>query len=380
MKFLLIILLIVTNTIMAQERFLDVAINGTQFYEKDTIAISIDYVDDYNAKADGTLYVKIMNDAGISWNYRWPIYKGLCTPKIALPANVEKGFYHIYFATRDEKFLAKGTLVNKIENEKLNATLYNKESLVVTNDIAINYDNSFTYTNPYFINKAILFFKNSYDKGRKPIIKIETILDSVFTPTAAKKITVKVGDLAAAKAPTNIPKSYADIDSFLGKRKIIQMEAVVVKATNKSKAANFEKENISERFKNMGERTLNLFEDDPGEYGQTLFYYLQSSIPSLNVPRDDVMSSGMTVTMRGNPMVFYLDQVEIPTDAVNNVSLNDIAIIKVFNPPFSGNVNADAGAIALFSKKDTDRSNGKNGFIVKGYSSPVELLELGGKK
>jgi hypothetical protein len=315
-----------------------------------------------------------MSDAGTSWNYRWPIYKGMCTPKIVLPASIEKGYYHIYFAARDEKFVVKGTINNKIKNDKLNATLYNKESLVVTNDIPINYDNSFTYTNPYFINKAILFFKNSYDKGRKPSIKIETVLDSTFTPTASKYITIKVGDVSQIKAPAYVPKSYAAVDSFLGKRKIIQMEAVVVKATNKSKAASFEKEYISDRFKDMGERTLNLFEDDPGLYGQSLFYYLQSSIPSLNVPRDDGTGINMTVTMRGNPMVFYLDQVELPNDMVNNIDLNDIAIIKVFNPPFMSNVDANAGAIALFSKKDTNRTNGKNGFIVRGYSKPVEVL------
>jgi hypothetical protein len=380
MKFLFIISLVITNSIFAQDRFLDIAINNTQFYAKDTIAISTDYVDDYNAKADGTLYIKIMNDKGLSWNYRWPIYKGLCTPKIILPADIEKGFYHIYFATRDEKFLVKGNLVNNQKNDRLNATLYNRESLIVTNDIPINYDNSFTYTNPYFRNTAILFFKNSGDKGKKPNIKIESILDSVFMPTASKKITIKVGNLATAKAPTNIPKNYADMDSFLGKRKVIQMEAVTVKATNKVKATSFEKEYISDRFKDVGERTLNLFDDDPGLYGQTLFYYLQTSIPSLNVPRDDLSNLNMTVTMRGNPMVFYLDQVEIPTDAASNIDLNDIAIIKVFNPPFSSNTNADAGAIALFTKKDTNKANGKNSFIIKGYSSPLEVLELGGKK
>jgi energy-converting hydrogenase Eha subunit C len=52
MKFLILTLLIITNAAMAQERYLDVAINSTQYYAKDTIAISIDYVDDYNAKAE----------------------------------------------------------------------------------------------------------------------------------------------------------------------------------------------------------------------------------------------------------------------------------------------------------------------------------------
>lgn len=372
MKLVFILFLFSSTLTFSQERFLDVAINNNQFLANDTISIQIEYVDDYNNKISGTLYLKVMNEKGATWNFRWPIYNGLSAPKIILPKDIERGFYHLYFATRDDKFLVKGTLLNNMKNDKLNATLYNKENLIVTNDIPINFDNSFTYTNPYYRDEAILYFANAKDKGKKPNIKINAILDSTFTPTTSKYISIKVGGLNSDATPGQVPKNYADVDSYLGK-KIVKMEMATVKATNKQKAKNFEENYIGDFFKDMGERTLNLFEDDPALYGQTLFTYLQNSVPNLVAVRNDE-NSQVNFTLRGNPITWFLDQVEVPSEVILNIDLNDVAIIKVYNPPFALNNDASMGAVALFSKRNTNSANGKNSFSIKGYSSPIEIL------
>jgi hypothetical protein len=244
--------------------------------------------------------------------------------------------------------------------------------LVVTSDIPINVDNSFIYTNPYFCNDAILHFKNTKNKGRKPNIRINAILDSSFTPTTTKYIALKMGKTTNLEVDSKVPKNFNEIDTYFGK-KIKKEEMVTVKASNKSLAKSFEKEYVSDIFKDHGEKTLNLFEDDPGLYGQTLFSYLQSNVPNLTAAKEDT-SFVTEFKIRGNTMLFYLDQVAIPMEFVANIDLNDIAIIKIFNPPFFLNTDANTGAIAMFSKKNKNTGNGTNSFLVKGYSAPIENL------
>jgi hypothetical protein len=356
----------------SQERFLDIAINNNQFYSNDTIAFTTDYVNDFNEKMDGTLYVKILHEKGGNWNFRWPIYKGVCSPKIVVPPNMLSGIYTMYFATRDEKFKVNGILQNK-KKETLDATLMNKETLVATNGISINATNSFVYTNPYFMNTAILQFKYPGEKKGNPIITIEAILDSSFTPTTTKFISLKIGDVRAENSNNTMPKSYNDVNAFISKN-IKKEEMVTVVATNKQKAKNFEEEHINLAFKDYGERTLNLFEDNPAAYGQSLFSYLQTSVPNLIFTTNDSILGG-EFTLRGNPVTFYFDEIRVPSEFVNDINLADVAIIKIFYPPFFFNADANTGAIAIFTKKDITSKKSTNAFKVFGYNAPVEVLK-----
>jgi hypothetical protein len=269
--------------------------------------------------------------------------------------------------------MVRGILLNNTKNDKLDATLINKENLIVTSDIPINYDNSFNYANPYFRDNAILFFRNAIDKKKKPSLKIETILDSTFIPTSSKYVSIKIGNTINPSNLTDVPKKFSEIDAFLGK-KIKTQEMVTVKATNKSFVKLYEDKNINDLFKDKGERTLNLIEDNPGQYGIRLLDYLQSYLPSLSLGRSDG-SFDLEPTIRGVGVVFYLDQIVIPKEFLTNIDLNDVAMIKVYNPPFVLNIDASNYAIAIFSKKDNNTANGKNSFNVKGYNSPIETIK-----
>lgn len=90
----------------------------------------------------------------------------------------------------------------------------------------------------------------------------------------------------------------------------------------------------------------------------SIFYYLQSKIPGLGV-----FGTGPDVTVtwlksfslygaeKSEP-VFFLDEVMVGIDAINTVSIADIAYVKAFRPPFVGAFfNGVNGAIAIYTKK-----------------------------
>jgi hypothetical protein len=366
-QFLTIFFLYASFMVTAQEpeRFLSIKISANQLKANDTISIEANYVDDYNEPRDGTLFLKILNDAGKVWKYRWPIVKGFSYPELVIPAALKDGHYQFYFATRDETFAIKGVVDNVSDVKKLNSLLNNKESLIVTNNIEVNNDGSFTYTNPYFINNAVLKFVNKEKKGDKPNLKIIAVLDSSFVPTATAFTKIAIGNVTELGGASNLPKTYMGVDSFLLKN-VYTKGVITVKGKKKSPAQDFSDKYISDLFKDQGETTIDVLSDNPGQYGTTAIQYLLNNVPNLNIGKDD--NGDDIITWRGTNMSIYLDQILLQNDFIQNIDLNDIAVIKIFRPPFFGNSNADGGgAIAFFSKKD-GFGKVKSTFTVNGYS------------
>ena len=59
------------------------------------------------------------------------------------------------------------------------------------------------------------------------------------------------------------------------------------------------------------------------------------------------------------------------------IPLTDIAIIKVYPPPFFGNTGGAGGAIAIYTKRGGfTNDNYKNAFKVKGYTPLISIFSV----
>ncbi len=367
---LTIFILILSNYLTAQTSKLKIAISANQLNVKDTFSMEIMYTTKDGVPKNGTLYLKMINNEGITWNYRWPIYKGICMPKLVIANDAKQGQYHLYFATRDEQFGINGLVENVKEVSKLNAIISNQQSLIVTSDIAIEKAGQFYYTNPYFVNQALLKFLNKNKKGDKPVLKITSILDSTFTPTANAGVNINIGEPREETLEFDLPESYTEASEI--KRKDIKVEKmVIVTAKKPSLAKQYEEKYISELFKSGDATLLDVMTDDPGKYGTSAINYLLNNVTSLQLVKD--RDEDEFLVMRNYAMQLYMDEVLLPLTYINNIDLNEIAVIKVFRPPFFGNVSGGGGAIAFFSKKDSF-SKTKTSFIVTGYSYFISTL------
>ena len=66
-------------------------------------------------------------------------------------------------------------------------------------------------------------------------------------------------------------------------------------------------------------------------------------------------SSFTTVKWRGANTDFFLDEMKSDAEVVGNISMSQIAYIKVFRPPFFGGTGGSSGgAIAIYTRKGGD--------------------------
>ena len=88
----------------------------------------------------------------------------------------------------------------------------------------------------------------------------------------------------------------------------------------------------------------------------------------------------MLVKWHGHEMkAFYIDEIPVDLEQLLSVYPSDIAMIKVYSPPFFGaSGNGDGVAVAVYTRhgeyRRVDTNSNKWLFTVKGYASPVYVL------
>jgi hypothetical protein len=122
---------------------------------------------------------------------------------------------------------------------------------------------------------------------------------------------------------------------------------VVIKAKQKSKEEKMNEEYVSGLFTSMDDITF-ITEDDPfAQSSPSVFNYLQGKVAGLQVD-----PSGPTLSWRGGTPTLYLNEMQTEADFIQSVSMSDVAMIKIFRPPFFGGGSGGAGgAIAIYLKK-----------------------------
>jgi hypothetical protein len=84
------------------------------------------------------------------------------------------------------------------------------------------------------------------------------------------------------------------------------------------------------------------------------------------------------VKWRQSSTSFFVNEIQSDVDAIESLSMNDIAYIKVFKPPFFGGFGGSpGGAIAIYTRKGTDvKSTPGKGLAFKyleGYAAHKEF-------
>lgn len=90
--------------------------------------------------------------------------------------------------------------------------------------------------------------------------------------------------------------------------------------------------------------------DDPGATGRlTIFHYLQGRVPGLQI--SGVETFKPVVKYRYSRPAFFLDEIRVDAGMLASINMNDIALVKVFRPPFMGAFGGGSGgAIAVYTK------------------------------
>ncbi|TAN10827.1 MAG: hypothetical protein EPN37_18420 [Chitinophagaceae bacterium] len=155
-------------------------------------------------------------------------------------------------------------------------------------------------------------------------------------------------------------------------QKYINSRSVLLKEVNVTARRIPETKKLEDRY------TTGMFKSDDGYTFDltrqnlpyiSIFQYLQGRVAGLMISGGPMSPS---VRWRGGTPGFFLDEVPVSAEDIANVPVNDIALVKVYRPPFYGGFGGGSGAIAIYTKKggDEDYSPGK-GFDkirIPGYS------------
>ncbi len=152
----------------------------------------------------------------------------------------------------------------------------------------------------------------------------------------------------------------ADRIRSLNAQKVKTLESVTVHGREKSAKEKLNELYASGLFSSMDASVFDLINDQFAVSYPDVFTYLQGKVAGLQIT-----NNGNTTTMqwRGSTPGVYLNEMQTDVSGLKNVSMSDVAMVKVF-PPGSG-VGFGGGAggvIAVYTKKGVDTKSNDASF------------------
>ncbi|MEO8172252.1 MAG: hypothetical protein ABI581_04180, partial [Sediminibacterium sp.] len=142
------------------------------------------------------------------------------------------------------------------------------------------------------------------------------------------------------------------------------LQEVIVKTRVKSKEQILDEKYSSGLFSGGDASTFDLTDGAVGAID--ILSYLQGRVAGLTISGS---GSNMTLSWRGSTPDIFVNEMHSDIDQVQTLPVSDIAMVKVFRPPFFGAIGGGAGgAIAIYTKKGSDS---KKGGSAKGLESTI---------
>ncbi len=242
--------------------------------------------------------------------------------------------------------------------------------------IPVNSNGQFRLTGMYFFDTAKLFYQINGDKDK--------------TLTSSASFIFKNEMANAALANTNLLSSFffnvktdsatlqknlklASLQhSLFDINKSKTLDAVIVRAKVKSLAQKLDEQYTSGFFAGGDGYTFAVENDPLAQGGGSVLDYLKGKVAGLQINPD-----GSGASWRGSTPSLFLNETTTDFNLLQNMTMNDVALIKVFRPPFFGATGGGAGgAIAIYTKKgggDNSAIKGLEFTNLYGYTSIKEF-------
>jgi hypothetical protein len=352
---------------------LDITLNKNIFKPGDSLLVRVDYKDGGGQVLNqslATLELVIENEEGRRTRLRWPVIKGQASGAIFLPDSLPLGKYTLLAGLQQRFFEVIGQVKNAKNIGNIKATLLTKTGDGDEQEVSVAPDGSFAIRNWLFEDNALLAFQGTRDNNESLDISISSQLDSSYDALAVAGRTFYIGNPPAAVRPTlsqpvETPEAlFADRGSVL--------PAVIVRATAKTPAQQFNEEHVSGLFRSGDERLISIM-DDPSAMGFTnVFNYLQGRVAGLQISPNGV------ARWRASPVTFFLDETRVSVQQIANIPMTDIAIVKAYPPPFIG-APGGGGGVAIYTRRGGEGNYlpaNRQVFKVRGYTPAATALDM----
>lgn len=256
----------------------------------------------------------------------------------------------------------------------LNLIIAGKDSSKNLAFIPVQKDGSFEQKGLYFYDTARVFYSfNGNDK-------LTDVTQVQFENGLLRQVPKKI-QYTNTYHPMNFSDSVARarMNYFLNEQEMLKrrmasatLEEVIVKSRKKSKEQLTEERYATGLFAGGDAQSFDLT-DDPSAMGvQDILSFLQGKVAGLMITGS---GSNMSMSWRGASPDLYVNEMASSIDMVQSMNVRDIAMVKVFRPPFFGSIGGGSGgAIAIYTKKGGDarkadpNAKGLENTVLGGYS------------
>lgn len=245
--------------------------------------------------------------------------------------------------------------------------------------IPVGTDGRFSIPGLLFYDTAKLYYQFNNDKNK--ILSSKALVDirNNFIPKAnpwkpVPEFVSRILKPDTAMLVKNRIMSERTITQIEDQRRVQTLASVEVTAKQKSPKEKMDEEYSSGLFRG-GDGYTFITEGDPfANSAQTVLNYLQGKVAGLQISGS---GSQMSMSWRGGTPSLYLNEMPGDLSLVQNTPMTDVAMIKVFRPPFMGGFGGGAGgAIAVYTKKGkaaNDNIKGLDFARIPGYSPPKQF-------
>ncbi|ULQ51552.1 hypothetical protein [Flavihumibacter fluvii] len=260
-----------------------------------------------------------------------------------------------------------GLTKSELINQELTGFFILKNSGQQMMQIPVGRDGKFTVPGLFYYDTAKLYYQFNNDKNKvlttKAIIDIKNnFLQRPAGFTADPVWSSRIFRPESQVLNRNIQMARKNNDILDVERKVKTLANVTVVAKQKSNKQKMEEEYVTGFFSG-GDGYTFVLEDDPSANGSlSVLTYLQGKVAGLQIS-----GAGTQISMnwRGSTPTLFYNEMQSDVQLIQNLTMSDVAMIKVFKPPFFGAPGGGSGgAIAVYTKKGA-KTNTAN---IKGLS------------
>jgi hypothetical protein len=345
-------------------------LNTTAFKRGDTLNFELNLSDSFRTIKTASIHLWIENISnGKKWHYKYPLINGYLKASLIIDSTITPGSYALNFLMQKNFFRIKGEVKNAFKKEnQINYVLLSKNKDIVTGSLQLDIDKFFISDCMLFQDSANLIFSRPNHKGIKLEIQLINELDSSFTVADSVTKFISIYDKQdTVNKNSKIFETYV----FSEKDRLYKttMQEVIVNAKSKKLVDDFQKENVSGMFGGIDGTVIDGLESDEIAHAGNLFNFLTGKVAGLNIKTTD---EGIEeLVWRKHTTEIYIDEIKADPEMALDISLSDIAMIKIFEPgvPVSFG-SASGGTIAIYLKKGIYAKENKpsNHFYINGYT------------
>ena len=364
-------IIFISTPVFAQSENDSISINLSKpvYLQGDSLELRIYYPNYINKKLKSATAHIWIDHLGTKqrWKFRYPMIEGEVNAALKISEQIPSGNYAISCLIQSGFYRMQGQVIEREKQDTfINYMMRTSTKQMMVDRVKVDAKGFFTMKPMLFQDTASFYFSPAKKPKKNYLaILLKTPVDSAFEPAAMQTSFFNIGK-PGEFIDKKIDYSLSLDDPELGG----DLPNVTVYTKAKSKMQQYEESYTSGLFKNDNAYVFDGLENDELAQSQSLAWFLQQKVPGLNVAIDS--ANNEVFKWREEICSIFIDEFEVMPGEQMMVFPRDIAMIKVFRPPFQySSTTGFGGAIAIYTKKGkfVDNNGAKFSFILKGYTA-----------